>query len=612
MERYTFPKGATSFRLTHRYLDDDPSGTGVDKPVVALTLSDNHGGQAVRSGQVFVTNAAPVVNLAGLPGSLGQVDEGEAVLLDATAYFSDAGSRDTHSFVWEVDAHDGRTIAPVSGRTFTFLPLNQGSYTIRLKVTDDDGGWAQSEATVTVLNVAPAGLTVSAPVEIAEGTVLVVSGSFADPGRDAWSGGIDFSGGGSFAPMAVDPASKSFSASQYFGTPGTYTIKVRIDDGSGAVAESTLVVRVINVAPAVRAVADATLYDQQTLVKTLEIVDPLPGSWSISVDWGDGTSSGYESGASRFVEIRHAYERAGAYDVAVWVIDESGGEGRGGFKTQVRLFGDADRDGDVDFADLAGLRGTAMKRVGDPGFDGRYDREGDGDVDSEDIFWFRSNYGLVAAVPQFGDSDGDGDVDFTDLFRFRATYLKSSGEAGFDTRFDWDSDGDVDAADLFQFRARYEAGLMAAAPAAAAALAEAVAADGGSSEVEATVTPVVKAAAAVPDAQTLSSPATAEVRPAAASLSGTPQAVAPMLPVAKDSVSVARTAAQVAEVSTAGLPWSIGSRGPAVFQLGWAFRPLATSSWLPSWPSGPERGGGWMSGDAPGAQHALLKLRNRW
>lgn len=52
----------------------------------------------------------------------------------------------------------------------------------------------------------------------------------------------------------------------------------------------------------------------------------------------------------------------------------------------------------------------------------------------------------------YGDKDGDRDVDSADLFKFRSSLFLHNQNAGYDQDFDHDSDGDVDSSDLFQFR----------------------------------------------------------------------------------------------------------------------------------------------------------------
>ena len=55
----------------------------------------------------------------------------------------------------------------------------------------------------------------------------------------------------------------------------------------------------------------------------------------------------------------------------------------------------------------------------------------------------------------FGDYDGDGDVDFHDTFWFRSTWLESTGSSHFDARFDFDGNGRVETNDLVHFSTNY-------------------------------------------------------------------------------------------------------------------------------------------------------------
>lgn len=52
----------------------------------------------------------------------------------------------------------------------------------------------------------------------------------------------------------------------------------------------------------------------------------------------------------------------------------------------------------------------------------------------------------------FGDGDGDTDVDSADLFAFRTTLFLNDTSPSYNSLFDHDIDGDVDSADLFRFR----------------------------------------------------------------------------------------------------------------------------------------------------------------
>src|SRR5262249_21120377 len=61
-ETYTFGPSATgsqNFTLTHRYLDDNPSGTPGDSYAIAVTVADDDGGAATAAASVSVSNVAP-------------------------------------------------------------------------------------------------------------------------------------------------------------------------------------------------------------------------------------------------------------------------------------------------------------------------------------------------------------------------------------------------------------------------------------------------------------------------------------------------------------------------------------------------------------------------
>jgi len=61
--------------------------------------------------------------------------------------------------------------------------------------------------------------------------------------------------------------------------------------------------------------------------------------------------------------------------------------------------------------------------------------------------------GIAGLIP--GDVDGDGDVDSMDLFTLAAVYGTKTGDPLYDPRCDFDGDGDVDSMDLFTLAANY-------------------------------------------------------------------------------------------------------------------------------------------------------------
>ncbi len=128
---------ARTFTADHQYLDDDPTATASDIYNVGVTLTDDDTGEATTATTVTVNNVAPTVTIDGAPGT---ADEGALVTLSSTVM--DVGSLDTQTFDWQVEK-DGIPFASGTSPTLDFTPDDDGSYTVILSVTDDDGGMAE-------------------------------------------------------------------------------------------------------------------------------------------------------------------------------------------------------------------------------------------------------------------------------------------------------------------------------------------------------------------------------------------------------------------------------------------------------------------------------------
>ena len=144
-QNLTLSSDATSFSLSHTYLDDNPSGTASDLANIMVSAV-NDGGTANASANVTVNNVAPVIS--SVAGPLGPLTMGSTASI--TTNFTDVGTQDTHTCTFSWD--DGQpatagTVAETAGsgsctgtRTFTA----SGVYAITVTVTDDDTGSATS------------------------------------------------------------------------------------------------------------------------------------------------------------------------------------------------------------------------------------------------------------------------------------------------------------------------------------------------------------------------------------------------------------------------------------------------------------------------------------
>src|SRR5206468_3828410 len=119
---------------------------------------------------------------------------------------------------------------------------DNGSYTVKVKVTDKDGGYGSATFKVNVANVAPS-LTGQADQASNEGENHSFSlGSFSDPGADSpWAVSVDWGDGSpstSFQITGSGPAAGTSLGSQSHSylQDGSYTVTVTVTDknsGSG-------------------------------------------------------------------------------------------------------------------------------------------------------------------------------------------------------------------------------------------------------------------------------------------------------------------------------------------------------------------------------------------
>jgi PKD repeat protein len=162
------PDPYPSPEINSRDVTDDVSHTYGDNGVftVTLTVEDDDGGVIVTTTTVTVDNVAPSIE----PFGPFTVDEGSSITLDATS--TNPGSDDL-TFTWEFEL--GSTIAytyynnGLSPDPYPSPEINpmeitdevthtygdNAVYSLKLTVSDDDGGISTYSTTITVNNVAP-------------------------------------------------------------------------------------------------------------------------------------------------------------------------------------------------------------------------------------------------------------------------------------------------------------------------------------------------------------------------------------------------------------------------------------------------------------------------
>ena len=164
---------------THQYADDDTY-------TVTLTVRDDGGATDSTTTDIIVTNVAPTSD-AGGPYS---AEISTPITLDGTSSSDPDGT--IVLYEWDLD-FDG-VYDDATGATTTYSWSSGGTYSIGLKVTDDDGATDTDTTTVRVglQNRPPQAPTITGPREGKYGTEYTYNFTATDPDGDDVSFTIDW------------------------------------------------------------------------------------------------------------------------------------------------------------------------------------------------------------------------------------------------------------------------------------------------------------------------------------------------------------------------------------------------------------------------------------
>ncbi|MCW3986207.1 MAG: PKD domain-containing protein, partial [Candidatus Bathyarchaeota archaeon] len=280
--------------VVHSYMDDG-------NYTVTLTVTDNDGASTPTSATKTILNRPPV---AVFTESTETVNTGEIISFDASDSYDPDGT--IVSFFW--DFGDGTN---ASGVTIGHAYADNGTYTVTLIITDDDGATAIATSVKTVLNRPPVATFTQSATVVYTGEIIQfdASGS-SDPDGVIVSYFWDFGDGTNATGVIVNHA--------YTGD-GTYMVTLVVTDDDGATTTATGSTNVLNRPPvAVFTESAETVYTNEVIsFDASDSYDPDGTIVSYFWDFGDGTNA---SG----VTVGHAYSEDGLYTVTLTVTDDDG------------------------------------------------------------------------------------------------------------------------------------------------------------------------------------------------------------------------------------------------------------------------------------------------
>lgn len=263
-------------------------------------------------------NDAPTAAIAALAASY---NEGSSITFDG----SGSSDPDDTELTYSWDFGDGST---GTGAMPSHTYRDNGSYTVSLTVSDGYASNATSR-TATVVNVAPY-FDLGSDVTVDEGDLLSFLRSFTDPGDDSWTATVDYDDPAGAVPLALSGKNFTLSHTYADNRAGNYTLTVTITDDDGGSMTDAITVTVLNVAPTIGVLADATVVSGQTYNFSGTFSDPgiLDYPWAWVIDWGfDADTEGTTNDQSAAITASRQVCTAGSYTVALSVTDKDGATG---------------------------------------------------------------------------------------------------------------------------------------------------------------------------------------------------------------------------------------------------------------------------------------------
>jgi PKD repeat protein len=374
---------ATGVVVDHAYAEDG-------NYTVILTVTDDDDATDTVSATKTVLNRPPV---ASFTESAETVHTGDTITFNATDSYDPDGS--IVSYFW--DFGDG---ANATGVIAAHSYADNGTYTVTLAVTDDDGAIASANAVKTILNRTPIASFTESTETVYVGEVIYFNASQSyDP--DGYIIGYFWDFGDCVNATGI-------TAEHSYAENGTYMVTLTVTDDDGATGNSTSTKTVLR-----RDVAVLTVTTFKTIVGTgfnvnINVTVENQGDYTetfnvtiyanassiatkcVTLTSGNSTTLTFTWNTTGFVKGN--YSISAVADTVPGETDISDNTLTDGWVV-VTIPGDVDGDFDVDLYDAVKLLYSYGAKEGDPDYDPNLDINGNGQIFLFDAVILLTHYG---------------------------------------------------------------------------------------------------------------------------------------------------------------------------------------------------------------------------
>jgi PKD repeat protein len=283
---------------------------------IGLRVTDGDGATATTTQTVAIQNRAPSASFTATPNP---AVTGEAVTFDASASSDPDGT--VAKYEWDLDGNGSYETSTGTTASASNTYAAQGSVTVGLRVTDDNGATATTTQAVTIQNHSPAAAFTATPNPAPTGATVSFNGSASkDPDGTVAKYEWDLDGNGSYETNTGATA----TTSQAYTTSGARTVGLRVTDNEGATATTTQTVTIQNRAPAASFTATPSTALSGTPVAFNGSASSDPDGTVAQYEWDLDGNGSYETNTGTTPTVSQTYATPGNRTVGLRVTDNEG------------------------------------------------------------------------------------------------------------------------------------------------------------------------------------------------------------------------------------------------------------------------------------------------